>query len=464
MKFDILIEEENNSLVFKPMLPIDFSTKNMDACMKYDDRILLKTSNSDLNLKKLYNNIIKTKNEIIKDFGVKEEGTLEIVFNITNDNLKENSWKFIKKYNEFNILIYTNTFKDIIDNLGNNVYPNLKIEFPNSESAISYKEFYNMYTKLIGIVDFVKHYNLSQLEQIMLVYDIVKANQYKSEDDDEDYSISRDLNKIISSDKIVCVGFSNLIDFILKNLDIKCNSAIYEYSNKENTGHQRNYVYIKDDKYNINGIFFLDATWDSKKNNNYLDNYRFFLKPFKYFKEIRKNENIISPNKFKILEKSNNEIIKQFDKENNINAMGSICLLNNEINPGEISIVDLIIKSRDELKDLTKKILLMYDKKISEQAFKNALYKVRKIEYINGIIDKPLNEKEIDIICDNYLKNDYEIKLLKALDLYDKPNIKMSLKEAKADSDREDLLRMKLLKIMKAKLNDLPTNDYIKRM
>ncbi len=464
MKFNILVEEEDNFLVFKPMLPIDFSTKNMDACMKYDDRILLKTSNSDLDLKKLYNNIIKTKDEIVKDFNIKEEGDLEIVFNITNVNLKENSWKFIKKYNEFNILIYTNTFKDIIDNLGNNVYQNLKIEFPNSENPILYKEFYDMYQKLIGIVDFIKHYNLSQLERIMLVYDIVKANQYKIENEDEDYGISRDLNKIVSSDKIVCVGFSNLIDFILKNLDIKCNIAIYEYSNKENVGHQRNYVYIKDDKYNINGIFFLDATWDSKKSNKYLDNYRFFLKPFKYFKKIRKNENIISPNKFKILEKSNNEIIKQFDKENNINAMGNICLLNNEINFGEFSIIDLITKSSDELKELTKKILSMYDKKISEKAFKNALYKVRKIEYINGIIDKPLNEKEIDIICDNYLKNDYEIKLLKALDLYDKPNIKMSLKEAKADSDREDLLRMKLLKIMKAKLNDLPTNDYIKRM
>lgn len=464
MKFDILVEEEGNSLIFKPMLPIDFSTINMDACMKYDDRILLKTSNSDLNLKKLYDNIIKTKDEIVKDFDIKEKGTLEISFYINNDGLKNKLLEFVKKYKDFNIVIYEKNFKDIIDALGNENYPNLKIEFPNSENPISYKEFYDMYQKLIDIVDFVKHYNLSPLEKIMSVYDIVKSNKYKMEDLGEDYSTSRDLNKIILNDKIVCVGFANLMDFILTNLDIKCKSANYVYSNKNNTGHRRNFVYLKDDKYNIEGIFFLDATWDSRKDDKYLDNYYFFLKPFKFFKFLNANEFIVSPEKLKTLERNNEEFIKELDKPNNLNAMAAISLLNNEINPGELSVSKLIFKSKEELKEIASNVLLKFNKKININAFKNALYKVRKIEYINGIIDKPLNESDIDSICNKYYKENSETKLLKVLGLYQEPTLDKDLKEAKASSIEEDLLRMKLLKSMKAKLNDLPTNDYIKRM
>ena len=252
--------------------------------------------------------------------------------------------------------------------------------------------------------------------------------------------------------------------FILTNLDIKCKSAIYDYSDKNNIGHQRNFVHLIDNKYNIDGIFFLDATWDSRKNDGYLDNYQFFLKPFRFFKFITKTENIISPDKFSILEKSNEEILKEFDKPMNFKAIASICMLNNEINPNELSLPNLFSKSKEELKEIASNVLLKFNKKININAFKNALYKVRKIEYINGIIDKPLNESDIDSICNKYYKENSETKLLKVLGLYQKPTLDKDLKEAKASSIEEDLLRMKLLKSMKAKLNDLPTNDYIKRM
>ena len=38
-----------------------------------------------------------------------------------------------------------------------------------------------MYNKLNEIIEFVKHYNLSPLERVMLVYDIVKSNKYRQE-------------------------------------------------------------------------------------------------------------------------------------------------------------------------------------------------------------------------------------------------------------------------------------------
>ena len=40
----------------------------------------------------------------------------------------------------------------------------------------------------------------------------------------------------------------------------------------------------------------------------------------------------------------------------------------------------------------------------------------------------------------------------------------MSLNEANATSTKEDLLRMRLIKDIKKYLNDVPQNDYIKKM
>ena len=43
------------------------------------------------------------------------------------------------------------------------------------------------------------------------------------------------------------------------------------------------FLYLNDEKYGIKGAFFLDVTADSKSTNDYIDNYRCFLKPFNFF-------------------------------------------------------------------------------------------------------------------------------------------------------------------------------------
>ena len=56
---------------------------------------------------------------------------------------------------------------------------------------------------------------------------------------------SSNLNQIINGDKIVCVGYANLINYLLNNLDIK-NECIITYNKEKKVGHQRNYLYLED--------------------------------------------------------------------------------------------------------------------------------------------------------------------------------------------------------------------------
>ena len=116
------------------------------------------------------------------------------------------------------------------------------------------------------------------------------------------------------------------------------------------------------------------------------------------------------------------------------------------------------------LKEKIKLVFKLYSKTIKESVFKNALYKIRKIEYINGIIDYEPTEEIIDNVCNRYFKETSEIRLLKVLNLYEEPTLDKVLKEAKANSVEEDLLRMRFLKALKNEIGDLPENDFIKKM
>lgn len=470
MDTNINIEFDYEKIKFKLNLPIDLSYENEEQYYSLDHITIYECNDLNIDF-----NIFNNKIDILSDKLKKAFPNKEIDINSKNINCvineeyienKELIYRFINKYKNFNILIYINDYKILANLLNDNEYPNLQVGFKNSDEIISYKEFYDMYYKLNEIVEFINYYNLSPLEKVLLVYDIVKANKYKKEKQGENYGISRNLNEIINNDKIVCVGFSNLIDFLLKNLGIKSNTMILGYENK-NIRHERNYIFLKDEKYNIDGMFFLDATWDSKKNDKYLDNYLYFLKPFNFFKFINKDEYVVTPSKFQLLEKSTEELILYIKGSNDWDSMRvSITLsqLINEYNPNTNIMLGLENKSIDELINIITEINKKYNQRTSQETFKNALYRVRKIEYINGILKQEIDEEYIDSVCDKYYKDSAEIKLLKALEMYERPTLDKDLKVSKSKSTEEDLLRMRLLRAFKEKINDKPENDYIKKM
>lgn len=468
MDVEIFAEFNNDKVTLKLSLPLDFIEKNADEYINLENKVIYQSSKLTINHEVLNNNLdallIKIKNIFYDENFVIVDKKINI--HILDSENNKIAFNFIKNNKDLNIVMAISDFKEITDILKDGEYPNFKIRFKNSEDLISYKDFYKMYNKLNEIIKFVNYYNLSPLEKIMLIYDIVKSNEYRKENSNESYGASRNLNEIINNDKIVCVGFSNLMDFLLKNLNIQSNTMIIGYTDKKSL-HERNFLYLKDEKYNIDGLFFLDATWDSKKNEEYLDNYTFFLRGFNFFKNFKPAEYIITPTKFQILEKNEKELeeyINGFKNSDFIRLSITLSQLIKEYDPSVGFIINLQDKSVKEIINIIVKIQKKYNKKISENAFKNALYRVRKIEYINGILKKELTEEDINKAYNNYYKYNPEIKLLKALNLYEEPTLDSDLEISKAKTVEEDLLRMRLLKALKEKINDKPENDYIKKM
>jgi hypothetical protein len=156
---------------------------------------------------------------------------------------------------------------------------------------------------IVDLIDNIKQMNLSPLEKVMLVYDIVREKPYKHEEEGANSSESRDLYYALQGDTIVCAGYATIYSYIMKNLGIQCTEALLD-GVEGYAGHARNVIYVNDDKYNIEGIFLVDPTMDTRRENDkyeYLYTYDGFLKKKKdldasdyYGKTIDRTFNILS--------------------------------------------------------------------------------------------------------------------------------------------------------------------------
>lgn len=109
--------------------------------------------------------------------------------------------------------------------------------------------------------DIIRKYNLSPIETIMLSFDIVRY--YKEN----------------------CYG---LFERILKSNNIDVHT--YQLFGTRIT-HSRSVIYVKDPKYDINGIYFFDINWslkDGLEDQVYKYNYNYFAKTKEYFDSIDK--------------------------------------------------------------------------------------------------------------------------------------------------------------------------------
>lgn len=112
---------------------------------------------------------------------------------------------------------------------------------------------------------------LSNFEKFMLAYEFVTDFVYKESNDD--LFLSRHWVHIMEGDSIVCVGYSslltNLCDRIFDPGEVKIisqSSSVYDREDMKSLGsHQNNMIFIKDEKYGINGAYYVDACWDCKK-------------------------------------------------------------------------------------------------------------------------------------------------------------------------------------------------------
>lgn len=287
------------------------------------------------------------------------------------------------------------TYKEILKDCNFEEYDNcgIKIFYQDCNSSVGLATLYKI-SHLIGdIVNNIRQYNLSPIEKIMYVYDIVKQRKYKK--DNINVRNSCDLDKVLTGDFINCSGYSNLFNAILKCLGIKA-MPLASISKK----HQRSIVYVKDEKYNIDGVYVFDPTWDSKTNNDdnhYIDKYYYFAMPIKV-------SNISAPEElFETLCISYDEIVSVLndydiidfvDIEKNINIKERLKLLfefvdndglNRINNITSLGYVDEKIKEKLSF-DYNNMISKYFVGEIDMEIFIKILYNTRRIQYLNGFI------------------------------------------------------------------------------
>ncbi len=219
----------------------------------------------DINLISLDEN---ENNEIEIDFISDKEVDIKVSSNeelfLKTYNYLSSRYKINKcVYKNMSILNYSTDKLDIISN-----ECDLKIIYDINE--VDYEEYKGLYETIKYYRMLINENNLSPVEKVMYAYDIMKTFPYN--ESKKDVYDSRDPHRIVETGNIVCVGYSDMLRIILNGLDnnIKITNLIVSGHDKQKNvdyNHARNIIRIDDNKYNIHGIYSIDATWDSVKEN-----------------------------------------------------------------------------------------------------------------------------------------------------------------------------------------------------
>ncbi len=290
-----LLDKELQSDKKITLIDVDLSTEMLDKIKNsFLDVILFKNGKKEVlshkyligyyTKKSLNNSEISISTDILnnkREFNNLEyvgENTIVTIQSITTTNTKEN----VKKYYEDALKIVKK-----IKSFNKNTQIKIKVEdkkyfdenylekFKECSSLIvnydledfSLVSYLNLNEKLNFLIKDIKESNLSPYEKYLKIYDIVKKFK-KYKESPEDKTLSRKLSSILDNEYMVCVGFSKLLLELLALVDIEAmNYSTSIYITKENQtvheGHVRTMVNIKDEKYNINGYYIADSTWDN---------------------------------------------------------------------------------------------------------------------------------------------------------------------------------------------------------
>lgn len=266
---------------------------------------------------------------------------------------------------------------------------NAYVRLDGNSDYVSLKSCEDTMNYIKNIGDKVKSLNLSPFETIIFVYDIVRDRYYKDEGKDEKYTKSRDLSEVAFGEAIVCHGYAELFKAILNYIGIETRLATLSVKN-EIIGHTRNEIYVVDPKYDINGVYYFDTTWDSKergKEDQFLLKYKYLAKTREEMEEIENHiyEYDNSPKYSQdMLEKFKNALENR-ELENVLNYISTFRYLGRvagsklDLNPTDYFTSGGV--KFENIKDELEEILKKYNKPISAETYIRAINEVRKIEY-----------------------------------------------------------------------------------
>lgn len=104
---------------------------------------------------------------------------------------------------------------------------------------------------------------LSPLEKYLYAYKMVTQYTYYKEETNP--CLSRVSTHILNDNgkNIVCLGYSNLLVELCKKIGIPCATQYLKNKEPNKSSHANSMVYIKDEKYHINGAYLADPCFDS---------------------------------------------------------------------------------------------------------------------------------------------------------------------------------------------------------
>lgn len=209
---------------------------------------------------------------------------LDMPFNEAKEYLKNNMDLLSKKVS---FLYDSSLTLNDLDNLKKEFdINNICFKFKDNTSSVSYSDAYKTIEYLENIVNKTIEYNFSPMESVLYFYDKVRARKYTEESIDEEDFVSRDLTSALLGDKIVCAGYSNILKNLMEKRGIKVDNMYIEKKDKSDA-HLRVISYIDDKKYNIEGVYCFDPTWDSFTTDcRYLYSYKCFAKTINQMKNL----------------------------------------------------------------------------------------------------------------------------------------------------------------------------------
>ena len=182
-------------------------------------------------------------------------------------------------------LLFNNSTLEKLKKLNEYLLNNTGREIIFIESDISSNNKWNLkqiiyaHERIQKVCDVILKFNLSPFETVAFIYKIItKSFAYKENEDDT--GLARSIIGVLNTDNIVCVGYSLLIKAIIDKLDypdLICDGTTIEVQIEDNLdnqfkdiinsgeGHMKNLIFIKDDKYEVDGVYLLDSTYDSKR-------------------------------------------------------------------------------------------------------------------------------------------------------------------------------------------------------
>lgn len=237
-----------------------------------------------------YKNLVSKSNYLTIEDTITDYENLKLIAPHKRISIKKDGWKEIKDYDNVYRIIST------IRENGQDNYIEIEIDLYDRENFKKSKLYqsdlqYNIsgvellleydheeYKKQEELLDLItndiKNSDFSPFEKYIAVYNIAKKFKDYNENE-KDLGASRYFKYFMNNEYMVCVGFAKLLADLCERVGINTYSYSLKvdisydkgFSKEEKlvdlAGHARIIVDIKDPKYNIDGYYVADPTWDN---------------------------------------------------------------------------------------------------------------------------------------------------------------------------------------------------------